>query len=1205
MPLQNQTFNELVHVFTPYFETVESRQTLIGSAFFGTPILYDIQLEGNPRDFTVRTLETLADAKPLTDGTPPSVQLMQVLASTVGTDKQSEMASLIDKVREEVATQIDTPDDTDSVPLMMPPLPDDFVPRPIETDLLMDSLLNPQAETVAITAALKGAGGYGKTTLASAICHDEQIRRKFCDGILWVELGESVTESELISKVLDLCVLFDADSKRPTVDGLNSARVALQQAIGDKAILLVVDDLWLQSHARPFLDIGKNTTTLITTRNSNTLENNAIQHDVDAMQPDEAIRLLGYGLEIDDDMAMQALAKRLGYWALLLKLANGQLRAYANFGMAIAELLPMVGQMLDEQGFDAFDNPDDPDSRNSAAAMSIGVSVGLLRPHQQAAFAKLAIFPEDTDIPLSTLLRVWDCNLLTGLQIARRLMELSLLLRFDAGRKVIRLHDVIRTHLRFRHQSDLTDWNAQLITKYDDLTALPDDYAWEFVAYHLMEAEQRETLRDLLLNVDFLYAKLHALRDPQTLIEDCDLHGTDDATIKLLQSAFNVSSYILRDYPDQLLSQLYGRLLSHRETNPEIDTLLQTIADHEQYPAFLTTQQTLDPAGGALIRTFAGHTSNVYAVAFSPDGQTALSGSDDKTLRLWEVGAGSELRRFEGHTDQVTAVAFSPDGQTILSGSSDKTLRLWDVGSGTELRRFEGHGVTAVAFSPDGQTVLSGFYDETLRLWDVEMGSELRRFEGHTDPVTTVAFSPDGQTALSGSESLFSSDNTVRLWDVETGAELRRFEGHTSDVNAVAFSPDGQTVLSGSSDKTLRLWDVQTGAELRRFEGHTSFVTAVAFSPNGQIVLSGSNSFGSSDNTVRLWDVHTGAELRRFEGHTSSVTAVAFSPNGQTILSGSADKTLRLWDVATAGELRRFEGHTGKVKAVAASPDGQTALSASDDKTLRLWNMQSGTERQRSKWHEHVNAVAFSPDCRIALFSYRSMALYLWEIKTGEVLRRFTGHTGGVTALAVSPDGQTALSGNNGKTLHLWNINTGGELRHFEGHTDTVTAVVFSPDGHSALSGSMDNTLRLWDIASGQTLRTFEGHSSAVTAVAFSPDDHSALSGSHDKTLRLWDIATGNEYQQWDDTPEARAAIWQQHGVTLDAVSPDRQWLLTRKGTQLQLWRRGSDMAVFRFIADAFIEVGDIGAGLRVVAADEGYNVHILHPNAALVRLLS
>jgi hypothetical protein len=215
------------------------------------------------------------------------------------------------------------------------------------------------------------------------------------------------------------------------------------------------------------------------------------------------------------------------------------------------------------------------------------------------------------------------------------------------------------------------------------------------------------------------------------------------------------------------------------------------------------------------------------------------------------------LSRFEGHTDDVWSVAFSPDGQTVLSGSVDKTLILWDVATGEVLRTFEGHtdDVWSVAFSPDGQTALSASKDNTLILWEVATGEPLRTFEGHTDAVVSVAFSPDGQMALSGSCYAESSDTgCVRgeliLWEVATGEPLRTFEGHTFSVRSVAFSPDGQTALSGSYDRTLILWDLATGEVLRTFEGHRGYVVSVAFSPDGQTALS-----GSYDTTLILWRV--------------------------------------------------------------------------------------------------------------------------------------------------------------------------------------------------------------------------------------------------------------------------------------------------------------------------------------------------------------
>ena len=295
-----------------------------------------------------------------------------------------------------------------------------------------------------------------------------------------------------------------------------------------------------------------------------------------------------------------------------------------------------------------------------------------------------------------------------------------------------------------------------------------------------------------------------------------------------------------------------------------------------------------------LIRTFTGRMYGVNSAAFSPDGCTAFSGSDDDTvnLKLWDVGSGRELRSFAGHSYCVSSVAISPDGRKALSGSVDRTLKLWDLISGRELRCFTGHtrSVSSVALSPDGRAALSGGgsadYSE-LVLWDVASDRELRWFTGHTRNVSSVAFSPDGRTALSG-----SWDTSVKLWDIASGRELHTFAGHRDWLNSVAFSPDGRTALSSGHDQTLKLWDLTSGRELRCYTGHASVVSSVAFSPDGRTALS-----GSWDKTLKLWHIASGRELHTFTDHTDYVNSVAFSPNGRTALSGSNDETLKLWDL--------------------------------------------------------------------------------------------------------------------------------------------------------------------------------------------------------------------------------------------------------------------------------------------------------------------
>ena len=553
-----------------------------------------------------------------------------------------------------------------------------------------------------------------------------------------------------------------------------------------------------------------------------------------------------------------------------------------------------------------------------------------------------------------------------------------------------------------------------------------------------------------------------------------------------------------------------------------------------------------------------GHSYSVNAIAMAvtPDGQSVLSGSYDKTLKLWNLATGKLLRTFKGHSDSVNAVAVTPNGLRAVSGSSDHTLKLWDLATGELLRTFAGHshGVLAIAITPGGQRVVSGGRDNTIKRWSLDTGKQLRTCRGHADPVSAVAVAPDGRRVLSG-----SWDSTLEFRDLATGKLLRtfaghsaqEFEGHYYESLAMAITPDGRRVVSGNWDGTLKLRDLESGELIRTFKGHSIWVRAVAVTPDGQHMISGSMDYisGNVDFTIRLWNLATGKQLRTFGGDTSNVMSAAVTPDGQLAVSGSWDNTLKLWNFATGELLRTFKGHSGNVSAVAVTPDGRRLVSGSADNTLKLWDLATGRLLRTFKdaHARYVTAVAVTLDGRHIVSGGEHGWLKLWGLESGKLLHTFQEvPLPGVTAVAVTPDGRRMVSGSSDGTLKLWSLATGKRLRTFKGHSELVSSVAVTPDGRRMVSGNWDGTIKLWSLTTGRLLRTFKGHSGNVSAVAVTPDGRRIVSGGSHGGIKLWGLESGKLLH----TFEGHASH-----VTAVAVTPDgRRAVSGSTDGTLKLW---------------------------------------------------
>jgi len=542
-----------------------------------------------------------------------------------------------------------------------------------------------------------------------------------------------------------------------------------------------------------------------------------------------------------------------------------------------------------------------------------------------------------------------------------------------------------------------------------------------------------------------------------------------------------------------------------------------------------------------LLLTLKEHERAVNSVAIAPDGRFGLSGSDDKSLRYWDLLTGECIRTLKGHERTVNSVAISPDGRFALSGSDDKSLRYWDLLTGECIRTLKGHerAVNSVVVTPDGRFSLSGSDDKSLRYWDLLTGECMRALEGHERALNSVAIAPDGRFALSGSD-----DKSLRYWDLLAAECIRTLEAHERAVNSVAISPDGRFALSGSDDKSLRYWDLLTGECIRTLEGHEDGVSTVAIPTGDGFAVS-----QGRDKTIRLWDLVTGACLRTIDRHDRAAGSGAISPDARFLLSGSDDKNICLWHLGGVEALRlplvmeqveKLEtqmAHASDFSAlkrrVAECIDRKNWRGAAEylqrarafpgyerhPEVMDLWQgigLKGVRKAFNACWlkgilegHEDwVNTAAFSPDGKFALSGSDDKTLRLWDLATGENTRVFRGHEDRVSSVAISPRGKFAISGGHDRTVRLWGLETGEALGVLEGHRDWVSSVAISPDGRFALSGSDDKSLCLWDIRMGERLRVLDGLEGEVRSVAISPDGRFALSGSDYNTPCLWDLRT-------------------------------------------------------------------------------------------------
>ncbi len=292
----------------------------------------------------------------------------------------------------------------------------------------------------------------------------------------------------------------------------------------------------------------------------------------------------------------------------------------------------------------------------------------------------------------------------------------------------------------------------------------------------------------------------------------------------------------------------------------------------------------------------------------------------------------------------IKTVAISPHLPIVATGSEDATIRLWDIHTGAESGLLTGHqkSVETIAFHPYKSGLLfSGDRAGEIKSWQVETQLELLSVASQQSKVNSLAISPDGKTLISG-----GSDRTIKIWDLalnERSLNLTTtLKIHKLSVNQVAFNPVESEVkfASVSSDRQVILWGLESPIPLCIFTAHTQAIKTLAFSPDGKLLAT-----AGDDGLIMIWDIDNRQLAQTLSAHRWTISALAFLRDGHTLISASWDGNIKFWQVDTGQEIDCLPTHTAEVLAMgidnsslATRADRQCIITASRDRTAKIWH---------------------------------------------------------------------------------------------------------------------------------------------------------------------------------------------------------------------------------------------------------------------------
>ncbi len=781
---------------------------------------------------------------------------------------------------------------------------------------------------------LKGAGGYGKTTIANSIKDEQQIISLFKDGIFWINFQTSKQKSKdyFLGKIEELIrtISGDLNFKVSTIEG---GATYLSSLLLNTKALLIYDNLTNFTFAPFLLPKSVDSIFFITCRKLPPFRANAITHEIGKTKWKESFEILGNGLKGIEVGHLKILADRLGHMPQLLALANRYLDDRINFfGQNADTTIKYVNDALVKKGIVYFDNQDSA-SKSRAISATIGFSLDLLEETEVNKLKLLSIFPLGSNIPFEVIKLLWEDDIYDVEFLCEKFYKISLIEKIDFENRSINIHDIIHQYLlrlldvkkevAIRHFLSQVEFGSLIKEASNE----GNDYMLGHYGYFLIDSNNIEKLLSIYKDRNNLSKWIWNI-GMNLFLQDLSYVSGNVKNIDIIKSMHHL--FTKHGY-------LIGKCINEKEvlhiinylflSNPVLKNTTENLKDSDSisfYPIIPVPSTYSYPE----IYNLTGHTDEIVCCSLSVGEQYLVTASNEGVIKVWEVNIGYNLYSINAHKDRITA-CLTTNNDEFLTSSEDGTIKLWDLESGTLIKELaHDSSVNSIDLNLKNDSLVSA-HDNQIIIWNLEDGKVQCVSESiHEDEITCCSFSGDNKSIISASAS-----GQIILWvnQAENIIYQKSLIGHSERVTACYFL-DSEKIISSSFDSTIRIWDIKSNSDEvvlnTRFPVNTLIITS-----DKRYVLAGNHN-----GEIEIWDLISQKRKVNFKAHVQMVNWLLLGRDNKSLYSISEDRKIKIWDISNFDLLNEISHNRQNIQSVVKSWDeSYIAITESNRDEIKIY----------------------------------------------------------------------------------------------------------------------------------------------------------------------------------------------------------------------------------------------------------------------------